>query len=70
VSRTPNAPTDEEFWRLPAVIERVGLSKSEIYRRMRDGSFPANKRYRRGSGVFWLASEVRGWQRDEAERPD
>lgn len=56
---------DHEFWPLKQVLKRVGLSKTEIYRRMADGRFPAGHLYGgEGSKRFWLASEIRAWQAD------
>lgn len=60
---------DIRFWRLPDVQERVGLSKTEIYRRMKDtdpaaNPFPASRGYRGAdkTGKFWLSTDVRAWQ--------
>jgi prophage regulatory protein len=66
-SGNPTDPPDIEFLRLPAVIARVGLSKTEIYRRIKEGTFPASRPYRGGArmGVFWLSSEIRQWQHNE-----
>ena len=56
---------DHEFWPLKQVMQRVGLSKSEIYRRMAEGRFPVARPYGQGSTKrFWLASEIRAWQAD------
>ncbi len=60
--------TDEDFLRLPDVMKRSGLSKSEIYRRIQEGTFPKSHAYatrRVGKSVFWLASELRQWQKRE-----
>lgn len=54
--------TDVEFWRLPKVIEKTGLSKSEIYRRVSDNRFPKARRYPDTGKSFWLSSEVIEWQ--------
>ncbi|WP_085810978.1 AlpA family phage regulatory protein [Sphingomonas sp. TZW2008] len=52
-----------EFWRLPRVIEVTGLSKSEIYRLIRLGTFPAPHAYRESpSRRFWVSTEVQHWQ--------
>jgi predicted DNA-binding transcriptional regulator AlpA len=60
---------DIHFWRLPDVLARVGLSKTELYRRMRDtdpelNPFPASRPYRGEDkkGVFWLSTDIRDWQ--------
>jgi predicted DNA-binding transcriptional regulator AlpA len=56
---------DVEFWPLDTVLRKVGLSRSEIYRRQRDGSFPASRNYRNSSRRYWLSSDVRRWQAEE-----
>jgi predicted DNA-binding transcriptional regulator AlpA len=56
---------DIEFWPLDTVITKVGLSRSEIYRRAKDGSFPASRAYKNSTRRFWLSSDVRAWQRSE-----
>lgn len=53
-----------EFWRLPTVMEKVGLSKSEIYRRVQDGAFPKPRRFPGTQKSFWISGEVRQWQFD------
>jgi hypothetical protein len=59
-----------EFWKLNTVQEVSGLSKSEIYRRMREpgkNPFPPNHAYH-GTGdteraaKFWASCDVRAWQ--------
>lgn len=46
--------------RLPRVMRRTGLSKSEIYRRMRAGSFP--KAIALGpKTVAWSAAKIDRW---------
>lgn len=56
---------DEEFWRLPVVEQRSGLSRSEIYRRVGLGRFPGPRSYKDSNKSFWLASEIRQWQREQ-----
>ena len=51
-----------EFWRLPQVQQAVGLSKSEIYRRIGRGEFPAPRSYPGTMKKFWLSTDVRLWQ--------
>lgn len=59
----PADDPDLEFWSLKTVVERVGLSKSEIYRREADGRFPKRRGYRGdGAKKFWTSTEVRAWQ--------
>lgn len=56
---------DEEFWRLPIVERKSGLSSSEIYRRVGMGRFPRPQSYNDSNKSFWLASEIRNWQREQ-----
>lgn len=53
---------DVEFWRLPTVMQKVGLSKSEIYRRISDNRFPKSRRYPDSDKTYWVGSEVVEWQ--------
>ena len=46
--------------RLPAVRTRTGLSRSTIYLRVSDGSFPRTISLG-ARAVGWLESEVEGW---------
>jgi len=68
---------DGEFWRIKTVVAKCGLSRSTLYRRMREtdpdsNPFPKSRPFR-GQGaqsVFWLSDEVRQWQaREMAEHP-
>lgn len=54
--------SDVEFWRLPTVMQKVGLSKSEIYRRISDGRFPKSRRYPDSDKTYWVSTEVVEWQ--------
>ncbi|MGA9667971.1 MAG: AlpA family transcriptional regulator [Terracidiphilus sp.] len=48
------------FLRLADVRSRVGLSRSQIYRKISTGEFP--KAYSLGArAVAWLESEIDGW---------
>lgn len=54
---------DLEFWPLKVVVKKVGLSKTEIYRRIAEGRFPQSRSYRDGGmRKFWLSTEIRDWQ--------
>lgn len=46
--------------RLPTVKARTGLSRSEIYRRIASGDFPAPIKLGERASA-WNASEVDGW---------
>lgn len=54
-----------DFWRLARVVEVTGLSRTTIYRRIKARTFPNSRPYYRSSGVFWLATDIREWQRRE-----
>ena len=55
-----------EFWRLPRVLQVTGLSKSEIYRQIAEGLFPASRAYSgAGSRRFWISTEVQRWQAEQ-----
>ena len=55
--------TDVEFWPLKIVAQKVGLSQTEIYRRVADNRFPRSYNYNDGGKrKFWLASDVKAWQ--------
>lgn len=45
--------------RLPEVIERVGLAKTTIYQKIKEGQFPKQIKLSRTSG--WLESEIDEW---------
>lgn len=51
-----------EFWRLETVTQKVGLSKSEIYRRVAEGTFPKPRKYPNSEKTFWLNRDVLTWQ--------
>ena len=55
-----------EFLPLKTVVQRVGLSKSEIYRQIEAGKFPRSRAYKDNARKrFWLSTEVQNWQRDQ-----
>lgn len=51
--------TPQRLLRLPEVLDRVALSKSTLYARVRDGSFP--KPVHLGTLSAWVESEIEGW---------
>jgi prophage regulatory protein len=56
----------DRFLRLPEVKASVGLSRSTIYLRIEDGSFP--KPVSLGArAVGWLESEIENWVRQKVE---
>lgn len=52
-----------DFIRLAEVRQMTGLSKTEIYRRIRDGRFPASIRLGWRTAV-WRKDQVQAWKRD------
>jgi prophage regulatory protein len=59
-------PTDtpDRILRLKTVLDRSGLSRSTLYRKMQDGSFPLSvKISTRCAG--WRESAVAEWQRNQ-----
>jgi prophage regulatory protein len=46
--------------RLPKVVSNTGLSRSAIYARIADGSFPRQINLG-GRAVGWLASDIQAW---------
>ena len=48
------------FLRLPDVIAKTGLSRSTIYERMTDGTFPSAINLG-GRSVAWIESEIDEW---------
>jgi prophage regulatory protein len=55
-----NMTTRNSFIRLPRVEERTGLSRSEIYRRMREGTFPQSHKLGSKTTV-WLDADIDAW---------
>jgi len=49
-----------QLWRLPRVIAETGLSKSEIYRRIKGGAFVAPVKLG-ARAVAWESSSVQAW---------
>lgn len=58
--------------RLPAVKARCGLSRSSIYARVAQGSFPKQVKLGGPRAVGWVESEIQQWleQRIAASRTD
>ncbi|WP_328994432.1 helix-turn-helix transcriptional regulator [Pseudomonas aeruginosa] len=54
------SPITPTLLRLPSVCAQVGLSKSQIYRLIRAGEFPAPIRLGPNS-VAWSAEHVSSW---------
>lgn len=55
--------TPDRILRLKTVLERTGLSRSTMYRKMQNGTFPQNVQIStRCTG--WRESAVNDWMRD------
>lgn len=56
--------TEHKFIRMPSLKQKVGLSRSQIYRLIQQDQFP--KPVKIGSKVsVWLDSEVEKWMSDQ-----
>ncbi|WP_084812513.1 helix-turn-helix transcriptional regulator [Jannaschia sp. CCS1] len=49
--------------RLTTVLDRTGLSRSTLYRKIAEGTFPAQLRIS-VHGAGWRESEINGWVED------
>ena len=56
-------PDTDRILRLKAVLDRTGLCRSTLYRKMEDGSFPHNVQIST-RGVGWRESAVEDWLRN------
>lgn len=59
--------SDVRFLRLPEVRDRVGLSRSQIYRLIQDGSFPAPLKIGPQVSV-WPDGDIVRWQSEAMEK--
>ena len=60
----PHGTTLSRVLRFPDVKKVTGLSRTTIWRRIRDGEFPKSvKLGARGGSVGWLEDEVLHWQK-------
>lgn len=50
----------ERLIRLPEVMARVGMRRSAIYQRMRNGSFPRSRSLGSKCAV-WIETEIEDW---------
>ena len=56
----PSPKPDDRILRLPAVRARTGLSRSMIYRKMAESSFPPSIKLNARS-IGWHESQVQRW---------
>lgn len=55
-----NTPSPDRFVRLPDVLQRTGLSRATLYRKVQDGTFPAQVRIATRC-VGWRQSAIDQW---------
>lgn len=55
--------TPDRILRLNAVLQRTGLSRSTMYRKMENGSFPPNVQISTRC-VGWRESAIEAWMRN------
>jgi prophage regulatory protein len=61
----PSPGTPDRILRLPAVLDRTGLSRSSVYRRIQEGTFP--KQIALGArSAGWRESSVSAWMENPA----
>ncbi|HGW5373309.1 helix-turn-helix transcriptional regulator [Pseudomonas aeruginosa] len=60
MARKPTQPAAPDLIRMPAVRARIGLSKSQIYRLIGLGEFPAPVPLG-AKAVAWRADQVDAW---------
>jgi len=58
-------PNPERIIRLHTVLDRTGLSRTTLYRKMAEGTFPARVKIS-VHGAGWHESAVAGWIADPA----
>lgn len=68
-ARMENSVTTERLIRLPEVMKRVGLKRTAIYQRMREGRFP-NSRSLGPRCTVWVEAEIDDWIGSVVERTD
>lgn len=56
----PARPLDDEIWIIRTIMAKTGISRSTLYKNVKDGHFPRQRKLgpRR---VGWLASDVQSW---------
>ena len=66
---TPDRTAPERLIRLPEVMKRVGLKRTAIYQRMREGRFPKSRSLGPRCTV-WVEAEIDDWIGSIVERTD
>ena len=57
---TERVSTQDRLIRLPEVMDRVGMKRSAIYQRMREGRFPRSRSLGSRCAV-WVEAEIEDW---------
>ena len=60
-------PQAERFIKLPEVMNKTGLGRSSIYRKMNTGDFPRSIQLNKNN-IVWLESEVNAWMQAQIEK--
>lgn len=50
------------------VEKRVGLTRSPLYARIKDGTFPKPIRLGNGRAVGWIEAEIDAWLNEQLEK--
>jgi prophage regulatory protein len=64
-----NARNVVTILRLPTVIARTGLSRSSLYNRISEGTFPRPRSLGGARAVGWLESQVDDWLNNLEVKP-
>lgn len=57
------APTTTRLLRMPTVQQMTGFSRTEIYKRMKEGTFPQSIKLGKRS-IAWSAATIEAWIQD------
>ena len=60
---------NDNLLRLPQVIAKTGIGRSEIYKRMKAGSFPQRRKLGPRC-VVWVRSEIDQWVREVSRQAE
>jgi len=66
-TETPASIQPDRLLRLPEVMARVGMKRSAIYERMREGRFPRSRSLGSRCAV-WVETEIEDWIADVKAR--
>ena len=68
VNTVNTASTSSKFLNFKQVSDRIGLSRSPLYRRIREGTFP--KPVKLGAMSRWVESEIDAWMAAQVNARD